>query len=277
MLGHPAAVEAFTDETLGKLRTLLQGEPELDAADYLIQKARSREKQVYHPLLRTLRRVIANRSGLTMTYAVKGGRINEDQPAYPYKLEYSMVKREWYLLWHHRKRRSFMCTRLSKITAFEEVPVSPEAAERYARSIEKTLRSRRREVDVEILPVYNGELSRILYAFSSFEKKVTYDAGADLYRLRICVLGDEMEYLLSKIRFLGQRVRVTDGAYLQRRMLEASTKALARYGALADDAADAQGPDAAGAAVGVRIDSEETRGGQAWVQLRAITVPGRLR
>ncbi|MNU02718.1 hypothetical protein D3C72_2465080 [compost metagenome] len=39
-----------------------------------------------------------------------------------------------------------------------------------------------------------------------------------------------MEYLLSKIRFLGKRVRVNEGDYLKRRMLEASTKALERYG-----------------------------------------------
>ncbi|MNC50659.1 hypothetical protein D3C75_999140 [compost metagenome] len=44
-------------------------------------------------------------------------------------------------------------------------------------------------------------------------------------------MGDQAEYLLSKIRFLGKRVRVVEGDYLKRRMLEASTKALDRYGA----------------------------------------------
>ncbi|MNU09300.1 hypothetical protein D3C72_2557860 [compost metagenome] len=44
------------------------------------------------------------------------------------------------------------------------------------------------------------------------------------------MLGDDFEYLLSKIRFLGKRVRVAEGDYLKKRMLEASTKALERYG-----------------------------------------------
>ncbi|MNW67772.1 hypothetical protein D3C74_464160 [compost metagenome] len=49
------------------------------------------------------------------------------------------------------------------------------------------------------------------------------------------LLGDEAEYLLSKIRFLGKRVRVVVGDYLKRRMLEASTKALDRYEAIQDN------------------------------------------
>ncbi|MNP84811.1 hypothetical protein D3C76_1842830 [compost metagenome] len=49
-------------------------------------------------------------------------------------------------------------------------------------------------------------------------------------------MGDQAEYLLSKIRFLGKRVRVVEGDYLKRRMLEASTKALDRYGAGPQDA-----------------------------------------
>jgi len=35
--------------------------------------------------------------------------------------------------------------------------------------------------------------------------------------------------LLSKLRFLGKRVKIIQGDYLKRRMLETSMKALARY------------------------------------------------
>ncbi|MNP83940.1 hypothetical protein D3C76_1830320 [compost metagenome] len=59
-----------------------------------------------------------------------------------------------------------------------------------------------------------------------------YDEPSNTYQIRICALADEAEYLLSKIRFLGKRVRVVEGDYLKRRMLEASTKALERYNAL---------------------------------------------
>jgi len=56
-----------------------------------------------------------------------------------------------------------------------------------------------------------------------------------VYRVRICLLGDEYEYLLSKLRFLGKRVRVVEGDYLKKRMLESSTKALERYGVIASN------------------------------------------
>ena len=94
MLAHPAATAAFTPETLAKLRAILEQDEAMDIGGHLIEKARSREKQVHHPLLRPLRRLILARSGLRITYEVKNGRINADQPGFPYKLEYSMVKRD---------------------------------------------------------------------------------------------------------------------------------------------------------------------------------------
>jgi hypothetical protein len=103
-------------------------------------------------------------------------------------------------------------------------------ADRILRRIERMLDARRYEATIEILPRYNAELSRILYAFSCFEKKVIYDEEQDTYRIQVTLLKDEIEYLLSKIRFLGMRVRVTEGTYLKKRMLESATLALERYG-----------------------------------------------
>lgn len=236
MLSHPAATEAFTPETLEKLRTLLEPDDTLDTGRYLLQKAASVEKQVYHPLLRTLRRLIQSKSGFRLSCRVKDGRIHTGQPGYPYKLEYSMVKREWYLLWFHLRNHAFMSTRLDNILSLEAEPVHPQTADALCRRIGRLLDTRRSEVLIEILPLYNEELSRILYAFSSFEKDVVYDGDADTYRVKVTVMGDQAEYLLSKIRFLGKRVRVVEGNYLKRRMLEASTKALDRYEAGSPDA-----------------------------------------
>ncbi len=52
MLEHPAAGEAFTGDTLGKLRSLLASDEAMDVSNHLIEKACSMEKQIYHPLLR---------------------------------------------------------------------------------------------------------------------------------------------------------------------------------------------------------------------------------
>ncbi|MDD9271520.1 WYL domain-containing protein [Paenibacillus sp. GCM10023248] len=235
MLEQPAAADAFTAGTLDKLRSILEPDPVMDTSRHLVEKARMSEKQVYHPLLRTLRRHIMNKTGIRLTYEIKGGRVNTDHSGVPYKLEYSMVKREWYLLWYHTRHHAFMSTRLNKIQALTEESIEPSSVERIRNQIGRTLDSRKSEVLIEIVRLYNPELSRILYAFSSFEKDVEYDAANDTYRVRITLLGDEMEYLLSKIRFLGKRVRVAEGDYLKRRMLESSGKALERYGVVAGE------------------------------------------
>jgi predicted DNA-binding transcriptional regulator YafY len=231
MLEHPAARQAFEADTLDKLRSALEKDDCLDAADHLAEKARSKESQVYHPLLRRLRRCIASRSGIRLAYTIKNGREVVDQSGFPYKLEYSMVKREWYLLWYHLRHRAFMSTRLQKISSAAEEPLPSYAdPDRILNRLNRTLDSRKQEACIEVLRQYNKELSRILYAFSCFEKDVAYDPDEDTYRVRVHFQGDDSEYLLSKIRFLGKRVRVVEGDYIRNRMLESSAKALARYG-----------------------------------------------
>jgi predicted DNA-binding transcriptional regulator YafY len=234
MLNHPAAADAFAADTLAKLRSALEQDMPMDVSAHLIEKARSQDRQVYHPMLRPLRRSIMNRNGMRITYEVKGGRVISEQRGFPYKLEYSMVKREWYLLWYHIPNHAWMSTRLSKILSVTAEPLDPPEAERILKKIGRILESRRYEAVIEVVPKYNAELSRILYAFSCFEKNVIYDAEKDTYRIKITLLKDELEYLLSKIRFLGMRVRVVEGGYLKRRMLESATLALERYGVDAD-------------------------------------------
>ncbi|CAM4245141.1 WYL domain-containing protein [Paenibacillus phoenicis] len=211
MLNHPAATDAFTAATLTKLRSVLEPDPVMDIDDHLIEKARAKEKQVYHPLLRLLRRLIMNQSGFRITYEVKGERVYTDYSGFPYKLEYSMVKREWYLIWYNIRHQSVMSTRLKKIHAVTQEPIEPAEVEMIRKKIEETLDNRRTEAVIEIIPNYNEELSRILYAFSSFEKKVEYDELHDTYRIKVSLPSDELEYLLSKLRFLGKRVRVIEG------------------------------------------------------------------
>jgi predicted DNA-binding transcriptional regulator YafY len=232
MLAHPAAEQAFTADTLRKLHMLLQDEQTLSISDVLQEKARSVEKQVYHPLLRQLRRAIMHKHALNLTFRSKHGGMHSSQKGFPFKLEYSMVKREWYLLWQHMGRRSLMLTKLQHILAIEQAPIHPELAERIADSIRDSLESRKERTDIELLPAYNPELSRVLYAFSCFEKNVSYNAETDTYRITLVYSGDEREFVLSKIRFLGQRVRIADSDKLRERMLETARKALARYGEL---------------------------------------------
>ncbi|AZN39646.1 WYL domain-containing protein [Paenibacillus albus] len=229
MLQHPAADDAFTPETLEKLRTILSDDESLVVKELLIEKARSFEKQVYHPLLRRLSRLITSQTALSLTFSLRDGRQYEANVGVPYKLEYSMVKREWYLLWYNVRKRSFMSTKLDKIAAIVEAEMKSQHVQQALNSIRERLNKRKEAAVIEVMPTYNRELSRILYAFSCFEKTVDYDEDASVYAIRLSFLSDEAEYVLSKIRFLGKRIRVTEGEYLRRRMLESSRKALARY------------------------------------------------
>lgn len=235
MLEHPAADYAFTSDTLEKLRSVLHDEAIMDASSYLIEKARMDEKQVYHPLLRPIRRQIMNKSGICLNYTLRNGQVFTGKYGFPYKLEYSMVKREWYLLWYNMVNNTLMYTKLKDIEVVAAESIEPSVADTILERIVTIIESRKREVLIEIVPLYNRELSRILYAFSSFEKTVEYNENEDAYTIRVTLLGNELEYLLLKIRFLGKRVRVIEGNYLKRRMLEASTKALERYGSSNED------------------------------------------
>lgn len=230
MLEHPASEQAFTPETLEKLQSMLEGDPALEMKEGFGEKAKSREQQVYHPLLRPLRRLMARKSGILINHRIRDGRMFEEQPGFPFKLEYSMVKREWYLIWYHLRHRALMNTRLQHIVELAEQPVSGEEAAAIEADINRMLEGRKESAVIEVVREYNNELSRILYAFSCFEKQVGYDDAADRYTIRLTFLGDESEYVLSKLRFLGKRVRVVEGDKLKRRMRESAAKALSRYG-----------------------------------------------
>ncbi|UKS24454.1 WYL domain-containing protein [Paenibacillus sp. HWE-109] len=229
MLNHPSASLAFTPVTLDKLQSALSGEQTLDLSEAFLEKARSREKHVYHPQLRALRRFIAKQSAIQLSYKVKDERIFHNEMAFPYKLEYSLVKREWYLLWFHMRHRAMMSTKLNKIDAIHALVISPERVRQIGADIERLLQKRQTHAKIEVVQTYNRELSRILYAFSCFEKQVDYDEQRETYTIRLTFMNNEAEYVLSKLRFLGIRVRVVESEHLQRRMLDSAQRALARY------------------------------------------------
>lgn len=232
MLELPAPSEVLSPTLYSKLAAALESEEAVALSPAFVEKARSAEKQLFHPHLRALRQFIANQTGLHLTTRIKDGRVKEREPAFPYKLEYSMVKREWYLLWYHLRYKTLLSTKLNQIESFDQLPypLSPERIERVQMGITRLLEQRKRTATIEVVRRYNGELSRILYAFSCFEKEVEYDDASDRYLIRITFQGNEGEYVLSKVRFLGQRVKILEGKYLRSRMLESATKALARYG-----------------------------------------------
>jgi predicted DNA-binding transcriptional regulator YafY len=232
MLQHPSARNAFSASTWAKLAAAMEQEQAeyYDIPAALTEKARSIEGPLFHPHLRPLRQAIAARTALRFAYRLKNGQARESEYAYPYKLEYSMVKKEWYLLWYRMRHRKIYRTKLHNIASFEAIPLPADRADQITADIAHQLARKVRTAAIAVIPTYNRELSRILYAFSCFEKEVEYDQQTNRYLIRLAFQSDDAEYVLSKLRFLGRRVKVVEGDELRSRMLESATRALARYG-----------------------------------------------
>ena len=232
MMALPAARMIFSPSTYDKLLNILDSEETINMSNAITEKARSQEIQLIHPHIRALRQYIAKKSAIQLTTRLKDGQIKEREPAFPYKLEFSMVKRKWYLLWYHLRHKALLSTKLSMIESFNEMPsaLPPVKIEWAQNEISKLLDNQKRTATIEIIRLYNQELSRILYAFSCFEKEVEFDESSHRYLIKLFYQGNDGEYILSKVRFLGQRVKIIEGDHLRRRMLESATKALARYG-----------------------------------------------
>ncbi|WP_315370542.1 WYL domain-containing protein [Paenibacillus xylanexedens] len=229
MLNHPATREALSPVTLDKMHNMLNSEQDLNLQDYLTEKAKSEENSVSHPLLRQLRLIILHHQGFRMTGRVRNGRTSHDEFGFPYKLEYSMVKKEWYVLWYAPRFDKLMSTKLHSIVTVEAQLVELDTASGYTARIAAITEKRKTTITIEVLPEFNQELSRILYAFSCFEKQVEYLEAKQTYRIELTVPRNEMDYVLSKMRFLGKRVRIADHTVLRERMSETAAKALARY------------------------------------------------
>jgi predicted DNA-binding transcriptional regulator YafY len=230
MLRHPASEAAFTPETLSKLNTLLEPEVSIEVGEIIMEKARSKERQVYHPLLRTLRRMIMQNQGILIAYQIKHGGERTDQAGFPHKLEYNMYKREWYLQWYSTRQRSLMSTKLRNIVSVEVFPIPAKRIDDLKARIARLLDGLKESACIQVIPTFNVELSRILSAFSCFDKSVSFDEASGIYRIHVNYMRDDSEFLLSRIRFLGLRVKITQGEQLKRRMLMSAEMAIERYG-----------------------------------------------
>lgn len=159
----------------------------MDISHHLIEKARIIEKQVYHPLLRTLRRHIMNKMGFRLTYGLRNGRVNTDCSGLQIGIFHGQTQMVFALVSYPASR--LQCTRLQNIHSVTEESIALSTAESILKKLEKTLESRKTEVIIEIVRVYNAGLSRFLYAFSNFEKNVEYDAENDTYESGFLCLG----------------------------------------------------------------------------------------
>ncbi|GEB34677.1 MULTISPECIES: WYL domain-containing protein [Brevibacillus] len=229
MLAHPAAAHFFAADTLQKLQQLTAThERSADQASF-VEKAGASTKQVWHPLIRKLRRIILGKNHILVHSATRKGPAFRKQRGVPYKLEYSLVKKDWYLIWLTVDSNQLLTTPLSLIQSIKEIYIEDEWYDSFLPVIAGKLAARKKSAKILVVRRYNNELQRILYAFSCFDKDVAYDPDTHEYTITLRFLQDEQEFILSRLRFLGLRVKVVENDQLKKRMAESAANALARY------------------------------------------------
>ncbi|MFD1990181.1 WYL domain-containing protein [Paenibacillus nicotianae] len=231
MLAHPVAREALSPDLIAKIIDSIPEEQQLLFQPVLVEKAGSHQHHMYHTLIQPLRKSIRQQQCVSIRYENKHGQSTGDQPAVPWRLEFSMVKREWYLIWYNLRSQVAMTTRLIRITQIKALPaIEISQYNRIQQYMEQKVTANQHQALIQILPQYNIELTRILHAFSCFDKQVTFNEDTQTYHIHLVFDGSETHYILSKLRSLGKRVIVLENDYLQWRLFDASTKALSRYG-----------------------------------------------
>ncbi|ELK42727.1 WYL domain-containing protein [Brevibacillus agri] len=229
MLKHPAAQSFFEAGTLSKLQQLTAAYAPADERELFIEKAGARTRNVWHPLVRKLRRIILGKNHILIHAGTRNGRAYRNQRGVPYKLEFSLAKKDWYLIWLTFDSEHLLTTPLSLIRSAKEIYVEDAWYDSFLPVIENMLAARRQTAKIQVVRRYNPELQRILYAFSCFDKEVAYDPDTQEYTITLRFLQDEQEFILSRLRFLGLRVKVVENDQLKRRMAESAANALARY------------------------------------------------
>ncbi len=228
MLGLPDAQQFFTKETYAKLQELLKSHDKLPLEEVMVEKAKSKEKALYHQHLGPLRKIIQKKNFVQLTTKTRRNQIYPVQIGIPYKLEYSMTKKQWYLIWINKHYSSILYTPLDSIIFIEEIEETNQNYDTNIKQMLKRIEARKQTAKIIVLPEYNAEISRILHAFSCFEKELSFDEATRTYTITL-IFVDEGEYILSKIRFLGQRVKIIENNYLIRRMRESAHMAIERY------------------------------------------------
>ena len=231
MLDLPASEDLLTVALQSKLREVLAREEAFPETAELIEKGKTTAK--YSPagsLLRELRVAIRDHCEIRLSYMRSGGEKYPDVLSVPCRLEFSMVRREWYLIWLDPEMK--MCkpvtTPLRFVQEAQIVGVTPNW-DGHMRHFQEWLERSQDIVTLLAQECYPGALLSVLNAFSCFDTQVATGEQKNTLRLSVQCQADEREYVLQKIRFLGRRVTVESPEEFRERMRGTAERALERY------------------------------------------------
>ncbi|WP_322904202.1 WYL domain-containing protein [Paenibacillus campi] len=230
MLATDAAALAFDKATLMWLHQQLEPDHLPAVREMVVEKAASSQHTEFPAMLHPLRRIIRNKQAVVLQRQNKHGQLVAPECGVPWRLEYSAARQEWYVHWFNLDRSAPMTTRLAHIHTATEQAIAAESYNAICQRLELYIQADRHEITVQVLPIYNKELTRILHAFSCFDKRVRFDEQQQTYCIHVRFTNREREYVLNRLRFLGKRVQITEGDKFKQRMKDTAVRALARYG-----------------------------------------------
>ena len=232
MLELPASEDLLTVELQSKLRELLAREEAFPETAQLIEKGKTTVK--YSPagsLLRELRVALRDHCEVRLSCVQSGGEKYPDVLAVPCQLEFSMARREWYMIWLDPEMKK--CKPVTTPLRFVQEARILGAVQNWndhMRQFQEWLERSEDKVTILAEECYPGALLSVLNAFSCFDTQVATGEQKNTLRLSVHCQADEREYVLQKIRFLGRRVTVEGSKEFRERMRGTTEKALNRYG-----------------------------------------------
>lgn len=230
MLSSTAAELALEESTLNRLQQRLEHDEVPSVHEVIVEKAASSQHTDFPELLIPLRRIMRKRQGVLLQRHNKYGQHMNPELGVPWKLEYSAARQEWYMYWFNLHRSAPMTTRLKHMYKVTEQSITEQQYDAVSQRMELHMQTERHEIAIQVLPIYNKELTRILHAFSCFDKRVRFDEQEQSYSIYVRFTNSEREYVLNRLRFLGKRVQIIEGDDFKQRMQDTALRALARYG-----------------------------------------------
>lgn len=229
MINRSDAVNYLTSETLGKLSEVLSHIDSLDSDCYVEEKRMIKSIYSATRYYRTLRDAILTQSCISIDYRLNDGEIRSEDIGIPWRLEFSLTRNEWYLLWcRDAEAVAMTVTPFRNITAVNSVIPHENYVERIQQLADVVHKSKK-ELQFFIQHQYNKERHRIFRIFSCFEKNINYDKEIDTYSMNVYYFVDDESYLIAKLRMLGKKVTVTGPADLLEVYISKVKAALDRY------------------------------------------------
>lgn len=231
-------INFIPSDTKQKLDTVLQEYESVNIDSLLLQNPKVDSqmfKDINKDIFQLIIKTICLGKRIQISYKTYKGGFFENVNAFPFRIEFNLKKKQWYLWWLpiDFDTKILYPTPIHLITEVSSYYLNTAKKDKCLAKIKNLVEQERVSV---VLAINNKafkspdeDKGRILYAFSSFDKEVKFDTENNSYEIVINYRRSEEEDVLQKIRMIGERIIVKNSPNLQRRMKETICKTLNLY------------------------------------------------